>query len=154
MRRAEKEITDPGILRRILDDGEYGHLALVDGNRPYLIPMNYVSGEEGIWFHSACQGEKLRIIRENPAASFAVETNVALIRASQACNAGMQYQSVIVTGTIRIIDERDHKHRILSEFARKYSPGAQAAFTDRMVDTVAVLILEIASVTGKQSPSP
>lgn len=154
MRRREKEITDPGILRGILEDGVYGHLALVDGNRPYLLPMNYVYGEEGIWFHSACQGEKIRIITENSSASFAVESGVAVIRAPQACNASMEYQSVIVTGTIRIIDELERKKGVLSGFARKYSPGAQDAFTDRMMDQVTVLMLEIASVTGKQSPPP
>ena len=41
MRRSERRIDDIAEMIEILRDAEYGHLALVDGGRPYLVALNY-----------------------------------------------------------------------------------------------------------------
>ena len=41
MTRREFEVTDPGVIRDILDGSKVLHLGLVDEGMPYVVPMNY-----------------------------------------------------------------------------------------------------------------
>ena len=41
MTRREFEVTDPEVIRDILDSSSYLHLGLVDEGMPYVVPMNY-----------------------------------------------------------------------------------------------------------------
>ena len=70
MTRREFEVTDPEVIRDILDSSSYLHLGLVDDGMPYVVPMNYgYTLEEGklvLYLHSATKGYKLDVIRKNP----------------------------------------------------------------------------------------
>jgi len=47
MRRADKQITDPDELHRILDEALVLHLGMVDDGRPYVVPLNFArEGDE------------------------------------------------------------------------------------------------------------
>ena len=39
--RREREVTDPQAIQAILDKGQIVHIAMIDGDEPYLVPMNY-----------------------------------------------------------------------------------------------------------------
>ena len=41
MRRKDRQITDLEAIRAILDKAKVLHLAMIDGARPYVVPMNY-----------------------------------------------------------------------------------------------------------------
>ena len=41
MTRREFEVTDPAVIREILDGSKFLHLGLVDDGMPYVVPMNY-----------------------------------------------------------------------------------------------------------------
>ena len=60
MTRREFEVTDPEVIRDILDSSSYLHLGLVDEGMPYVVPMNYgYTLEEGklvLYLHSATKG--------------------------------------------------------------------------------------------------
>ena len=46
MRRADKEITDPDELHRILDEAPVLHLGLIDAGRPYVVPLNFAREDD------------------------------------------------------------------------------------------------------------
>ena len=70
MTRREFEVTDPAVIRHILDESKYLHLGLVDDGMPYVVPMNYgyrmEDGKLTIYLHSAVKGYKLDVIAKNP----------------------------------------------------------------------------------------
>ena len=41
MRRKEKEITDKNQIEKILEESPVCRLAMVDGDKPYMVPMNF-----------------------------------------------------------------------------------------------------------------
>ena len=41
MTRREREVTDIGEIIKILDNAKVLHLGMVDGDEPYVVPMNY-----------------------------------------------------------------------------------------------------------------
>lgn len=65
MRRSERRIDDIAEMIEILRDAEYGHLALVDGGRPYLVALNYGFTADGsritLYFHWCAGGAQARL---------------------------------------------------------------------------------------------
>ena len=41
MRRADRELRDPGQIRALLERAGIVHLGLTDGTQPYVVPMHY-----------------------------------------------------------------------------------------------------------------
>ena len=70
MTRRELEVTDPAVIRHILDESKVLHLGLVDDGMPYIVPMNYGCKWEAdkltLYLHSASRGYKLDVIAKNP----------------------------------------------------------------------------------------
>ena len=60
MTRREREVTDIGEIIKILDNAKVLHLGMVDGDEPYVVPMNYgytlEDGKLTIWLHGAKRG--------------------------------------------------------------------------------------------------
>ena len=65
MRRTDKEITDRKQINSILDEAVVLHLALVDGEWPYLVPVNFGYRDKAIYIHCAREGKKLDLARKN-----------------------------------------------------------------------------------------
>ena len=59
MRRIDREITDIKDIEGILDRGFVCHLGLVDGERAYIVPMNYAYEKMAIYLHCAGDGKNL-----------------------------------------------------------------------------------------------
>ena len=59
MRRADKQITDSDELHRILDEALVLHLGMIDGERPYVVPLNFAREGDELWLHCAAEGRKL-----------------------------------------------------------------------------------------------
>ena len=68
--RRELEVTDQSQIIEILDKCKILHLAMVDGDEPYVIAMNYgytmEDGKLTLYMHGATQGRKLDVLRTNP----------------------------------------------------------------------------------------
>ena len=76
MRRSDREIRDRSSIDGILHAASVCHLALCDGDRPYVVPMSYGYDGDRLYFHCASEGRKLDVVRRNPNACFAVEVGV------------------------------------------------------------------------------
>ena len=61
--RREREITDIEEIIKILEKENIIHIGLVDGDEPYVVPMNYgftmENGKLTIYLHGATEGKKL-----------------------------------------------------------------------------------------------
>ena len=69
MRRTDREITDSTEIRGILERAKIVHLGMVDGGRPYVVPLHYGfewdEGDLTLWCHGAREGRKLDVLRVN-----------------------------------------------------------------------------------------
>jgi uncharacterized protein len=66
MRRDEKEIGYPREVRAILERARVVRVAMVDGARPYLVPLSFALDGDDLVLHSAQEGRKLDVLRRNP----------------------------------------------------------------------------------------
>ena len=79
MLKPEKTVSDPATIDDILQRGTICHLAMVDGGRPYVVPLCYGYRDGVLFAHSAREGRKLDLLRRNSAVCFdvAVDTELA-----------------------------------------------------------------------------
>ncbi len=72
LRRKNQQLSETEA-RSILKNGTYGVLSVQgDDGYPYGVPMNYVYGDDAIYFHCAKEGHKLEGFQRSDKVSFCV----------------------------------------------------------------------------------
>ena len=153
MRRKDRQITDLEAIRAILDKAKVLHLAMIDGERPYVVPMNYgyvlADGRLTLYLHSAKEGRKLDVLSQNNAVAFVLETDVVPVSGGDIpCKYGAAYASVMGEGTAAILTDPAEKLAALSILMRTQT-GRAFAFTTEMTASVAVIRVDVDSFTAK-----
>ncbi len=157
MTRREREITDEQEIMRILDTAKVLHLGLVDGDEPYVVPMNYgytlTDGKLTVYLHGALKGRKLDVMRANPKVFFEAECDLQAFDGDVACRYGMAYSSVMGKGIATIIDDVEEKKHGLS-ILMKTQTGKDFEFNDHLVSVVSVIRIDVSEYTAKYRPLP
>lgn len=155
--RREREITDIEKITEILNKENIVHIGLVDGNKPYVVPMNYgftmENGKLTLYLHGATEGKKLDLMRANPNVFFSIESEVTAFSGSVACQYGTSYSSIMGEGTAEILENPQDKMAGLSIFMKSQT-GLDFQFNERMVSAVAVIRIDVSSFTAKHRPLP
>jgi nitroimidazol reductase NimA-like FMN-containing flavoprotein (pyridoxamine 5'-phosphate oxidase superfamily) len=135
------EITDTTLIHAVLDNAEYGTLAVCANNRPYAVPINFVRVGETLYFHGAQKNKKMQILANNPYASFSVVENYALIDSDfsstdgLACPATQFFKSVSIDGVIEMVESRAEKAQALEALMQKLQPkGGYKPFSDEVYE--------------------
>ena len=150
MRKSKREITDKSSLEKIIQKSLVCRLALVDGDRPYIVPLNFGYHAGALYFHSAPEGRKITIMKMNPNVCFEFETDTEIIKGEKACDWSMRYQSIIGDGKVSLIEDDQEKRAALNIIMQHYSKG-DFSFPDEIVRKTAVIKVEIEHMRGKQS---
>lgn len=153
MRRKDKEITDRATIDAILREAAICHVAMICENRPYVVPMNFGYDGRAIYLHSAASGTKIDALRANPQVCVQAGCGMELIRGETACAHTMRYKSVIANGRAVFLDEIEDKRSALICIASKYAGALATEFPDAALQRIALLRVEIETISGKQSPA-
>ena len=156
MRRKDRQITEIEAIRAILDKAKVLHLAMIDGARPYVVPMNYgyalADGRLTLYLHSAKEGRKLDVLQNNDRVAFVLETNVSQVSGGDIpCKYSEAYASVMGEGTAVLLDDPVQKIEAL-QILMKTQTGREFAFTPAMAESVAVIRVNVDSFTAKARP--
>ena len=157
MTRRERQVTDINEILKILDNSKVLHLGLVDGDEPYVVPMNYGYTYENdkltIWLHCARQGRKLDVMRANPKVFFEMEYGITPFEGEVACKYGITYSSLMGRGVATIIEYVETKKIALCSLM-KVQTGKDITFEDRMAEVVGVVRIDVIEFTAKHRPLP
>ena len=148
----EKFHLSDGEIYALLDRVKEGVLGTIgkDGY-PYCIPVNFVRIGNRIYFHGRKTGEK----NDNLAACdrvclTAMETGGFERTGPEGNNTHTIFESVIVRGTVRPIEDMDKKTAVLSALVAKLTPQRMGdGINPKSVDAAAVYEIAIESMTGK-----
>ncbi|MFC2129485.1 pyridoxamine 5'-phosphate oxidase family protein [Bacteroidota bacterium] len=151
MRKKNQEITDPVIIEEILQESEICRLAMMDGDRPYILPFNYGYHDHCIYIHCAPKGKKIDLLQKNPEVCFEIEHSAELIEAEKACKWSELYRSVIGYGKVEIITDFEQILKGLEIIMRSNGAQGPLEFDDKHVKACSVLKMQITSITAKQS---
>ena len=158
MRRKDREVSDIDGIEEILHLCKTCHVAMIDGEAPYIVPLSYgYSILEGnvleLYFHSALAGRKLDILRSNNKVCFEMADEGEPVNFENPCNSGYYYSSVIGSGNVVLINDPDEKCRALSIMFR-HQCGKDVLFTVAQADSVCVFKIISTNFTGKKKPRP
>jgi hypothetical protein len=150
MRRKDKEISETSGMNAILKKAAVCRLGMVDGDKPYVVPLCFGFQDDVLYFHSALKGQKIDCIQNNPNVCFEFDLIGEPKESEEPCSWAMNYQSVIGFGKAVFVEESDEKHKALNLIMAQYS-DQQYQFPQNKVDATAIIKVEIESMTGKQS---
>lgn len=153
MRRADRQVNDRSEILKIMALCDTVNLALMDGEYPYVIPLNFGidDTEDGlvIYFHGAHSGKKLDLIKANSHAAFCMSRAHEFVPGAVDCAATFKYESVCGRGLIAIV-EGDEKMRALSIIAAHYDPDREHPFEEKHARAVSVFKLCVEELAGKR----
>ena len=150
MRRKEKEITNKKEIEKILQESNVCRMAMVDGNKPYIVPMNFGYCDGCLFFHSAPEGRKIDLIKKNSNVCFEVDQLIRFEKAKLACDWGVEYKSVIGSGKAQLLDNLEEKIEALNIIMSQYS-GRTFEYPDEMLKKTVVIKVTVDRMTGKHS---
>jgi nitroimidazol reductase NimA-like FMN-containing flavoprotein (pyridoxamine 5'-phosphate oxidase superfamily) len=150
MRRKEQEITERSEIDEIISKSRVFRLAMVDGDKPYIVPLCLGYDGKNIYFHCARDGKKIEILKENNNVCFEFEEVGDLEKSDKPCNWGIKYKSVIGNGKAIFIDDVEGKKKGLNLIMKQYIDEPYE-FEDRMVAGVTVVRIDIEEIAGKRS---
>jgi len=146
MRNKKKEVTDKKIIEEILKKAIFCHLAMTDGDQPYIVPLNYGYKDNALYIHCATQGMKLDLIRKNPKVAFNVTLDAKYLDGLLT----MRYRSVNGTGKAYIIEDEEGKREALNHLTAQF--GAEPVHhSPESLKTIFMIKVEIESTTCKIS---
>lgn len=129
-------------------------LAFNDEGGPYIVPMNFGyenrDGQRVFYFHCAKEGRKMELIRRCPQAGFEMDTGYALRRGDTACAYSAAFASLIGTGDIRLVGQKEEKRAALALLMRHTAGDGPWTFEDRQVDAVTVFRLDVRQLSCKE----
>lgn len=136
----------------ILTKDSCGVLSLCgDDGYPYGIPLSYVYDGSKLIFHSAKAGHKIDAIKRSPKASFCVIDQDHVIPEKYTT----YFRSVIVFGSVRILQDEQEKRKTIETLAAKYAPNDSDDNRQKMIqlewNSFCMLEMSIEHISGKQA---
>ena len=150
----EKGVYDKDTVHRILDAGLVAQVAFVQAGTPVIVPMIYGREDETVFLHGARKARVIRLLEKNSQACLNVTLLDGIVLARSAFNSSMNYRSVTVFGTPRLLDgdaAKLHAMRIISEHVMPGRWDELRAPLDREVKMTGVIALDIESASAKVS---
>nr|WP_330392531.1 pyridoxamine 5'-phosphate oxidase family protein [Anaerocolumna jejuensis] len=86
--------------------------------------MHFVYHNGNIYMHGLPKGQKIDNVNNNPKACFEVDELLGLMTEGieAACDTEAFYNSVVMTGTARILQDYEYKREVLNKLVEKYTP--------------------------------
>ena len=128
------------------------HVAMVDThNKPYVLPFNFGYSNGVIYLHSAPEGRKIDILKNNPQVSinFTADHDLFHINEDMACSYGMRYKSVLVDGVVEFIDDNEEKVDAFNIFMGNYISDKKFTYSGPSIESVLVLKVKMNEFIGK-----
>jgi len=151
MRRKDREITDRTTIDKILSSSLICRVAMIDGERPYIVPLNYGYSDNALYIHSAPIGKKIEILTLNNKVCFEIDVEGDLIKGDLSCDWSINYRSLIGYGSMDIITDFEEKQAGLDIIMKQHGKSENNIYKKSNVDSILILKLNIEQITGKQS---
>ena len=154
MRRKDREIVDEKVMISIIEKAIICRVAMCWQDEPYMIPMNFGYQDNYIYLHSAREGRKLDILRNNDKVCIEFDADVELVQSQKACNTEMKYKSVLIFGEAVVLkDVREKKKALDIIMPHYYQPNSSSVFhyPEDALEKVIIIKVKVEKMTGKES---
>ncbi|QQE11356.1 pyridoxamine 5'-phosphate oxidase family protein [Planctomycetota bacterium] len=151
MRRAAQEIKDQVVLEEILKGQVICRLGIMDGDKPYVVPVDYGYEDGCLFIHTAIEGKKLDCLRLNNHVCFEIDELKKTMTDDVPCKWSSMYQSIIGYGDVEFVEGGDAKRHGLDVIMRQHGAEGELDYRDAHVNATEILKVRIMEMTGKRS---
>ena len=120
MRRKDREVTDLNQIFDIVSRCSVAHVGMNDHGKPYVVALNFGYERKGdsliLYFHSAYEGRKMEILKENPSVYVQMNCVDEFISGSHEnpCAFCWRYDSVMGAGVVEFLETPEEKAHALN----------------------------------------
>ena len=114
---------DRATIDAILDAGLIAHLGFAIDGQPYVIPTLHARIGDEVLVHGSSASRALRHLADGPPVCLTVTLIDGLVLARSAFHHSVNYRSVVLLGSARLVDDPDEKARALEAFTERMVPG-------------------------------
>ena len=153
MRRSDREIIDKSTIEEFIQKEQIIRIAFYDEGDIYIVPVNYGFRKDGdsyaFFFHGAKAGRKYELAKASPKVGFEIDGRYELLEAEIACDFSAKFQSVIGTGTLSLVEEKEEKIIGLNCLVKQTTNKTEWEYSDAMLNGVAVFRLDVEKMSCK-----
>jgi nitroimidazol reductase NimA-like FMN-containing flavoprotein (pyridoxamine 5'-phosphate oxidase superfamily) len=154
----EEYACDEDWIRDFLLRMQVGHVATLWESQPFITPVLYWydPGAREVYFHTNIVGRLRANSLRNERVCFEVSRTGKLLPSNVALEFSIQYESVVLFGQIRLLDDDRDKRRVLYGLIDKYFPEMTPGqhyrpITDMELKRTSVFAIAIESWSGKRN---
>lgn len=154
MRRTDRQLHGLEQITGVLDRTEVVRLGLVDSEGPYVVPVHFAyvvrDGKITILTHGAAEGRKLAAIAADPRCCIEVDRLISHGGGEDGpCSLTADYESVIGFGNAHLITNPHEAREALAAIVARVSSEQASALPPVLPPRVAVIAIDLHTVTGK-----
>ncbi|MFN8526955.1 MAG: pyridoxamine 5'-phosphate oxidase family protein [Chloroflexota bacterium] len=160
VRRKDRQLTDDEWMDRLLTMQPVGHMAFVWDDAPMIHSNIFWFDGPRIYWHTAAVGRLPAAFQQGPRrACFTVTELGRILPNYTPLEFSTEYASVVVYGTLRLVDDFAEKKRALEGLMTKYAPHLEPGrdydpMPDEDVNQTSVFCLDVDSRVGKHNVKP
>jgi len=143
---------DRETVHAILDAGFVCHVGFSVDGQPYVIPTNYGRAGEMLYLHGSAASRMLRRLSEGVPVSVTVTHVDGIVLARSAFHHSVNYRSVVILGTARLVEaptEKMEALRVFTEHVMKGRWGDVRQPTEQELKATTVLAVPLEEVSAK-----
>src|SRR5215470_2763297 len=137
---------------KILDEAFVCHVGFVVDGQPFVIPTNFGRSGETLYLHGSAASRMLRTLNDGVPVCVTVSLTDGLVLARSAFHHSVNYRSVVVLGTARLVEDPAEKMEALRLFTEHIMKGRWDEIrwpTDQEMKGTTVLALQLEEVSAK-----
>jgi uncharacterized protein len=118
VREPQRAVYDRDAVNQILDEAFLCHVGFAVDSQPYVIPTSYGRDGDVLYVHGSAASRMLRNLDQGVPVCVTVTLVDGLVLARSVFNHSMNYRSVVILGTAKLVDDQAEKLaalRVLSE---------------------------------------
>lgn len=145
MTGTDREITDIEAIEKLLKEAQICRIALLNGDKPYVIPMCFGYKLEGghleLYFHSSPKGQKIDLIKKNNTAGFEIDHLTGIIKDESDCSVTALYECITGTGSVEIINGIEKLTGLTSIITKYDEVKTEHKFSEQVLNSIALIKL-------------
>lgn len=156
-RLAKRGAYDRETIYPILDEAFLCHVGFAVDGQPYVIPTGYARVDDTLYIHGSAASRMLRTLAEGVRVCVTITLIDGLVLARSAFHHSMNYRSVVVLGTARLIVDPEEKWKALHAFTDHVVHGRWNDVrqpTEQEMKATTVLSLPLEEVSAKIRTGP
>jgi uncharacterized protein len=137
---------------KILDEAFVCHVGFVVDGQPFVIPTNFGRSGETLYLHGSAASRMLRTLSQGIPVCVTVTLTDGLVLARSAFHHSVNYRSVVVLGTARLVQDPAEKMQALRLFTEHIMKGRWDDIrwpTEQEMKGTTVLALPLQEVSAK-----